>query len=143
MTNVSSVLKGILPPKLQDPGTPIIPNQVGDFKMTMALLDLGARVSIHPGSLYDQYDSFPLRKADTTMVMADLTLKLARGIVTDVIVMVEDIYHSVNFMVLDYATVDQKRQPNMILGRPFLATINALINYRNGVVDMAFGNKNL
>ncbi|XP_076886572.1 uncharacterized protein LOC143536475 [Bidens hawaiensis] len=31
----------------------------------------------------------------------------------------------------------------MILGWPFLATSNALINCRTGVVDMAFGNKNL
>ncbi|XP_076907774.1 uncharacterized protein LOC143564355 [Bidens hawaiensis] len=83
--NVSSVLTGILPPKLQDPGTPIIPIQVGDFKMTRALLDLGVGVSILPGSLYDQYDFGPLRKADTTMVLADLTLKRPRGIVTDVI----------------------------------------------------------
>ena len=53
--NVSSILSGSLPPKLQDPGAPIIPIQVGEFKMTRALLDLGASVSILPGSLYDQY----------------------------------------------------------------------------------------
>ncbi|XP_076934623.1 uncharacterized protein LOC143600977 [Bidens hawaiensis] len=111
--------------------------------MTRALLDLGAGVSILPGSLYDQYDFGPLRKADTTVVLADLTLKLPRGIVTDVIVMIEDFYYPVDFLVLDYVTVDPKRQPNVILGRPFLATADALINCRTGIVDMAFGNKNL
>ncbi|XP_076904956.1 uncharacterized protein LOC143560560 [Bidens hawaiensis] len=111
--------------------------------MTSALLDLGAGVSILPGSLYDQYDFGTLRKADTTVVLADLTLKLPRGIVTDVIVMIEDFYYPIDFLVLDYVTVDPKRQPNVILGRPFLATANALINCRTGVVDMAFGNKNL
>ncbi|XP_076947745.1 uncharacterized protein LOC143619782 [Bidens hawaiensis] len=126
--NVSSVLTGILPPKLQDSGTPIIPYQVGDFKMTRALLDLGAGVSILPGSLYDQYDFGPLRKADTTAILADLTLKLPRGIVTDVILMIEDFYYLVDFLVLDYVTIDQKRQLNVILGRPSLATANALIN---------------
>ncbi|XP_076924497.1 uncharacterized protein LOC143586947 [Bidens hawaiensis] len=141
--NVSSVLTGILPPKLQDPGTPKIPIQVGDFKITNALLDLGAGVSILPGSLYDQYDFGLLRKADTTVVLADLTLKLHRGIITDVIVMIEDFYYSVDFLVLDYVTVDSKRQPNVILSRPFLAIANALINCRTGVVDMTFGNKNL
>ncbi|XP_076912336.1 uncharacterized protein LOC143570608 [Bidens hawaiensis] len=141
--NVSSVLTGILPPKLQDPGTPIIPIQVGDFKMTRSLLDLGAGVSILPGSLNDQYDFGPLRKADTTVVLADLTLKLPREIVTDVIVMIEDFYYLVDFMVLDYVTVDPKWQPNVILARPFLVAANALINSRTGVVDMAFSNKNL
>ncbi|XP_076925501.1 uncharacterized protein LOC143588365 [Bidens hawaiensis] len=123
--NVSSVLTGILPPKLQDPGTPIIPIQVGDFKMTRALLDLGAGVT------------------DTTVVLEDLTLKLPRGIVTDVNVMIEDFYYPVDFLVLDFVIVNPKLQPNVILGRPFLETANALINCRTGVVDMAFGNKNL
>ncbi|XP_076954057.1 uncharacterized protein LOC143628318 [Bidens hawaiensis] len=141
--NVSSVLTEILPPKLQDPGTPIIPIQVGDFKMTRALLDLGAEVSVLPRSLYDQYDFGPLKKPDITVVLANLTLKLPRGIVTDVIVMIKDFYYLIDFMVPDYVTVDPKRQPNMILGRPFLATANALLNCRTGVVDMAFGNKNL
>ncbi|XP_076927296.1 uncharacterized protein LOC143590815 [Bidens hawaiensis] len=111
--------------------------------MTRAVLDLGAGESILPGSLYDQYDFGPLRKTDTTVVLANLTLKLPRGIVTDVIVMIEDFYYPVDFLVLDYVTVDPKRKPNVILGRPFLATANVLINCRTGVVDMAFGNKNL
>ncbi|XP_076914462.1 uncharacterized protein LOC143573480 [Bidens hawaiensis] len=111
--------------------------------MTRALLDLGAGVSILPGSLYDQYDFGPLRKADTTLVLADLTVKLSRGIVTDVIVMIENFYYPIDFLVLDYVTVDPKRQPNVILSRPSLATANALINCRTEVVDMTFGNKNL
>ncbi|XP_076887973.1 uncharacterized protein LOC143538261 [Bidens hawaiensis] len=113
--NVSSILTGILPPKLQDPRTPIIHIQLGDFKMTRALLDLGAGVSIFPGSLYDQYDFSPLRKANTTVVLADLTLKLPWGIITEVIVMTEDFYYPVDFLVLDYVTVDPKRHPNMII----------------------------
>ncbi|XP_076896380.1 uncharacterized protein LOC143549359 [Bidens hawaiensis] len=111
--------------------------------MTRALVDLGAGMSILSGSLFDQYDFGPLRKADTTVVLAYLTPKLPRGIATDVIVMIEDFYYPVDFLVLDYVTVDPKRQPNVILGQPFLATANDLINCSTGMVDMAFGNKNL
>ncbi|KAI3784060.1 hypothetical protein L1987_43152 [Smallanthus sonchifolius] len=67
--------------------------QVRDFKIDKSLLDLRASVSILPGSLYDQYEFGPLQKADTTVVLADLTLKLPRGILTNVIVKVEDFYY--------------------------------------------------
>ena len=140
---VSAVVMGILPLKLQDPGAPLITIQVGDFKMNKALLDMGAGVSILPGMLYDQYDFGPLEKVDTTLVMADLSLKLPRGIVQDVIVKVEDFYYPIDFLVLDFAPSGNVRQPNVILGRPFLATANALIDCRRGTVEMTFGNRKL
>ncbi|KAJ0954149.1 putative nucleotidyltransferase, Ribonuclease H [Helianthus annuus] len=138
---VSAVLSGELPPKLRDPGAPLIPIQVGEFKMSRALLDLGASVSILPGSLYDQYDFGPLKQADTTVVLADLTLKLPRGILRDVIVKVDEFYYPVDFLVLDYVQIENTKQPNVILGRPFLATANALIDCRNGTVDITFVNR--
>ncbi|XP_076895296.1 uncharacterized protein LOC143547869 [Bidens hawaiensis] len=76
--------------------------QVDDFKMTRALLDLRASISILPGSLYDQYDFGPLQAAATTVVLADQTPKLPRGMLHDVIVKVEDFYFPVDFLVLDY-----------------------------------------
>ncbi|KAD2393219.1 hypothetical protein E3N88_40196 [Mikania micrantha] len=41
-----------LPPKLEDPGTPLISIQIGDFTSERALLDLGASISILPGSFH-------------------------------------------------------------------------------------------
>ncbi|XP_021971903.1 uncharacterized protein LOC110867071 [Helianthus annuus] len=76
---VNAVLNGELPPKLQDPGTPLINIQVGNFKMAKALLDLGAGVSILPGGLYDQYDFGPLARVEITVVLADLSHKLPGG----------------------------------------------------------------
>ncbi|XP_022030583.1 uncharacterized protein LOC110931499 [Helianthus annuus] len=137
---VRSIFSGELPPKLQDPGVPIISIQVGEFEMTRVPLDLGASVSILPGSLYDQYKFGPLQPANTTVVLADLTPKIPRGIVTDVIVKVEDFYYPVDFLVLDYVSLDRTKQPTVILGRQFLATSNAQMNCKSGTVDMTFGN---
>ncbi|XP_021979880.1 uncharacterized protein LOC110876005 [Helianthus annuus] len=53
VSHVSAVLSSALPQKVQDPGDPLIPIQIGTFKIERALLDLGACVSILPGSLYD------------------------------------------------------------------------------------------
>ncbi|KAI3755926.1 hypothetical protein L1987_55736 [Smallanthus sonchifolius] len=128
---------------MADLGAPLISIQVGDLKINRALLDLGASVSILPGSLYDQSDFGPLQRVDTTIVLADLSLKLPRGIVTDVIVKVEDFYYPVDFLVLDYESNYKDRQPNVILGRPFLRTANTQINCGNGTVDMTFGNQKL
>ncbi|KAM0057279.1 putative aspartic peptidase domain superfamily [Helianthus debilis subsp. tardiflorus] len=109
--------------------------------MSRALLDLGASVSILPRILYDQYDFGPLRRADTTVVLADLTPKLPRGIVHDVMVKVEEFFFPIDFLVLDYVSADKNNQPNVILGRPFLATAHAQIDCRTGTVDMTFGNR--
>ena len=138
---VSAILKGDLPPKLQDPGAPLINIQVGDFQMSRALLYLGAGVRILPGSLYDQYDFGPLKRVETTVVLADLSHKLPHGILRDVIVKVEEFYYPVDFLVLDYSSVDPTQQQNVILGRPFLNTAHSIIDCRFGTVDMSFGNR--
>ncbi|KAJ0911018.1 putative transcription factor interactor and regulator CCHC(Zn) family [Helianthus annuus] len=134
-TNVNAALLGTLPPKLQDPGAPIISVQVGEFKIKRALLDLGACVSILPGSLYDQYDFGPLQKVNTTVVLADQTPMCPRGIVRDVIVKVEDCYYPVDFLVLDCATSSKNTHSPVILCRPFLATAHAIINCVDGTVN--------
>ncbi|XP_022018035.1 uncharacterized protein LOC110917867 [Helianthus annuus] len=143
ISHVSAVLSSALPQKAQDPGDPLIPIQIGTFKIERALLDLGACVSILPGSLYDQYDFGPLKKFDTPVVLADQTPTHPRGMVEDVIVKVDDCYYPVDFLVVDYVGCVEDTQPIVILGRPFLATANAIINCATGMVSMKFGDREL
>jgi hypothetical protein len=49
----------------------------------------------------------------------------------------------VDFIVLDTQPVEACNLIPVILGHPFLATSNALINYRNGVMKLSFGNLTL
>ena len=66
------------------------------------------------------------------------------GIVEDVLVKVDKFYYLVDFVVLDTEPIASG--PNhvpIILGRPFLATSNAIINCRNGVMQLTFGNMTL
>ncbi|XP_021971618.1 uncharacterized protein LOC110866777 [Helianthus annuus] len=114
ISHVSAVLSSALPPKAQDPGDPLIPIQIGTFKIERALLDLGACTPTYP-----------------------------RGMVEDVIVKVDDCYYSVDFLVVDYVGCVGDTQPIVILGRPFLATANAIINCATGTVTMKFGDREL
>ena len=59
-------------------------------------------------------------------------------------VKVDKFYYLVDFVVLDTEPIENG--PNhvpIILGRPFLATANAIINFRNGVMHLTFGNMTL
>ena len=71
-------------------------------------------------------------------------MKIPKGIVEDVLVKVDKFYYPVDFVVLDTEPIAS--EPNhvpIILGRPFLATANAIINCRNGVMQLTFGNMTL
>ena len=57
---------------------------------------------------------------------------------------IDKFYYPVDFVVLDTEPIAS--EPNhvpIILGRPFLATANTIINSRNGVMQLTFGNMTL
>ncbi|RVW63656.1 Pro-Pol polyprotein [Vitis vinifera] len=80
------------------------------------LLDLGASVNLLPYSVYKQLGLGGLKPTAITLSLADRSVKIPRG--------------EANYVPI-------------ILGRPFLATSNAIINCRNGVMQLTFGNMTL
>ena len=59
----------------------------------------------------------------------------------DVLIKVGNFIYPVDFVILETETViNPKDHIPVILGRSFLATTNALINYRNGLMKLSFGN---
>ena len=76
-----------------------------------------------------------------TLQLADRSVKVPREIVEDVLIKVDKFYFPVNFIVLDIEPVHNVgSQIPVIFGRPFLATANALINCRIGVMKISFEN---
>ncbi len=138
---VSSILQHKTPPKFKDPGAPTISCVVGDHSIDRALLDLGASVNLLPYSVYEKFGLGELKPTSVSLQLADRSVKIPRGTIEDVLVKVDKFYFSVDFIVLDMEPVPNlKKQIPMILGRPFLATANACINCRTGVMDISFGN---
>ena len=94
--------------------------------------------------MYKQLGLGELKPTNITLSLADRSVKIPKGIVEDVLVKVDKFYYLVDFVVLDTEPIESG--PNhvpIILGRPFLATANAIINCRNGVIQLTFGNMTL
>jgi len=139
--HVSSILQFKLPIKHKDPGCPTISCMIGVSCIEKALLDLGASVNLLPYSVYLQLVLGELKHTSMTLQLADRSVKVPRGIIEDVLIKVDKFYFPMDFIVLDTESVQNVGiQIPVILGRPFLATANALINCRTGAMKISFGN---
>ena len=141
---VSAIIQSKTPVKYKDPGSPTISVNNGRTCIDKALLDLGASVNLLPYSVYKQLGLGELKPTNITLSLADRSVKIPKGIVEDVLEKVDKSYYPVDFVVLDTEPIESG--PNhvpIILGRPFLATANAIINCRNGVMQLTFGNMTL
>ena len=137
----TSLIRNNLPPKYKDPGSPTISIVVGNSKLGHALVDLGASVNLLPYSVYVELGLGELEPTNITLQLDDRSVKIPKGIVKDVLVQVDKFYFSVDFVVLDtQPVVNQGTQFPVILGRPFLATANAIIHCRGGLMILSFGN---
>ena len=141
---VSAIIQSKNPIKYKDPGSPTISVNIGGNCIEKSLLDLGASVNLLPYSMYKQLGLGELKPTNITLSLADRSVKIPKGIVEDVLVKIDKFYYPVDFVVLDTEPI--ANEPNhvpIILGRPFLATANAIINCRNGVMQLTFGNMTL
>jgi hypothetical protein len=76
-----------------------------------------------------------------TLQLVDRSVRRPQGIIEDVLIKVDKFYFPVDFIVIDTEPEHNVgSQIPVILGRPFLATANALKNCRMGVMKISFGN---
>ena len=141
---MSAIIESKTPVKYKDLGCPTISVNIGGTCVEKALLDLGASVNLLPFSMYKQLGLGELKPTTITLSLADRSIKIPKGTVEDVLIQVDKFYYPVDFVVLDTepVAVGANHVP-IILGRPFLATSNAIINCLNGVMQLTFGNMTL
>ena len=141
---VSAIIQSKNPVKYKDLGSPTISVNIGGNCIDKSLLDLGASVNLLPYSVYKKLGLGELKPTNITLSLADKSVKIPKGIVEDVLVKVDKFYYPVDFVVLDTEPI--ANEPNhvpIILGIPFMATANAIINFRNGFMQLTFGNMTL
>ena len=141
---VSAIIQCKTPVEYKDPGCPTISVNIGGTYVEKALLDLGASVNLLPYSVYKQLGLGKLKPTTGTLSPAYRSIKIPKGTIEDILIQVDKFYYPVDFVVLDteLVVVGANYVP-IILGRPFLATSNAIINFQNGVMQLRFGNMTL
>ncbi|RVW18356.1 Retrovirus-related Pol polyprotein from transposon 17.6 [Vitis vinifera] len=141
---VSAIIQCKSPVKYKDLGCPTISVMIGGKIVEKSLLDLGASVNLLPYSVYKQLGLGELKTTSITLSLADRSVKIPRGMIEDVLVQVDNFYYPVGFFVLDIdPIVKETNYVPIILRRPFLATSNAIINCKNGLMQLTFGNMTL
>ncbi|KAK9666212.1 hypothetical protein RND81_14G168800 [Saponaria officinalis] len=125
----SAFLLNKKPNKLGDPGSFSIPCVVGGVKISRALCDLGASVSVLPLNVARKIGMQDLVPTNMTLQLADMSVKSSMGVLEDVPVKVGKYLIPIDFVVLD---IPEDRHTPIILGRPFLATGGVLIDVKDG-----------
>jgi hypothetical protein len=126
--------------KYKDPGCSTISCFIGEHKIERALFDLGAGVNLLPYLIFKSLNLGELKPTSVTLLLADRSVKVPREIVEDVLLQVDKFIYPVDFIVLDTQPAEACNSFPVILGHPFLATSNALINCRNGLMKLSFRN---
>src|SRR4051812_22665599 len=108
--------------------------QVNDFDLK-SLCDLGSSVSIMLRKIYEMLDLPPLEDCYLDVQLDDNNKKKLMGSINDVLTMVNNAYVPVDFYVLD---VECNASCPIILGRPFLRTIGAIIDMKEGTIKYQF-----
>ncbi|XP_019227427.1 PREDICTED: uncharacterized protein LOC109208727 [Nicotiana attenuata] len=126
--------------ELSDLGSFIIPCTIGNYAFAKALCDLGASINLTPMAIYKRLGIGRARPMSMLLQLADRTMKRPSRIIDDVFVQVGKFVFPSDFVILD-CPVDEEFP--IILGRPFLPTERALIDYETGELKMRLNDEEI
>ncbi|KAL5764739.1 hypothetical protein ACOSQ2_017355 [Xanthoceras sorbifolium] len=134
---VSVVLQQKFSLKLKDSGSFNIDTTVGNVKKERTMLDLGASINLIPYSVYIQLGLNELKPTSMSLLLADRSTRYPRGIVEDILIQMDKLIIPADFVVLDMddARTTETDRP-ILLGRPFMATAQTIIDVQNGKLSM-------
>src|SRR4051812_19469013 len=85
--------------------------------------------------MYDMLDLKPIDACSLGVRLVDSSVKKPLGRVDDVLIVVNDNYVPVDFLVMD---IEYDLSCPVILGRPFLCTVGAIIDMKEGIIRLQF-----
>ncbi|XP_058783609.1 uncharacterized protein LOC131658316 [Vicia villosa] len=125
-----------MPLKLKDPGSFSIPCVIGKFIIDKALCDLGASVSLIPLSICEKLKLGELRPTKMSLQLADRLVKFPVCMLENVPVRIGEFYIHTDFIIMD---IKEHSNIRIILGRPFLATVGAILDVKKGKLTFEVG----
>ncbi|GKB34195.1 MAK10-like protein [Tanacetum coccineum] len=134
--NRSMFIQGEMPKKIEYPGLFTLPFRIGNSKPFDTLADLGACVNIIPLYLFKKLNMRLLEETNHVFGPADGTKSYHIGIVRDVEVHIGRLK-----LLTDFYVIDMKKDPEtpLLVGRGFLATVNAVIDCRKAKIAVGEG----
>jgi len=130
----SAILQNNLPPKLKDPRSFSILCVVGDITISQALCDLEA------SSMCKRLHVGELKPTIILIQLVDCFVKCHIRVLEDVPLQVGKFFIPYDFIVME---MEEDAQVPIILGRPFLATVGAMIDIKNGRLFLQVGEEKL
>src|SRR3954464_13751057 len=123
-----------IPRKLYDGWDPMIKIKLNNFSC-YALCDVGASTSVMPKRMYDIFELKPFDPCSFGVHLVDSSVKKPLGKIDDVLIIVND-----NYVPIDFTIIDIECEPScpIILGRPFLCTVGAVIDMKEGIIKFQF-----
>ena len=123
--------------KYVDPGNPTVIVCIGKIQFFNVLVYLGASKNVMTIETLKQLGLANLRPAPTILEMDDRSTIKPEGVVDDVVVFVDSWEYLVEFVVLHPKS--QLGGHPLILGIPWMATIDAYISCRSGSMTISDG----
>ncbi|KAL1223404.1 hypothetical protein V5N11_003467 [Cardamine amara subsp. amara] len=117
--------------KLEDPGSFTLPCSINNQAFGKALCDLGASVSIMPLSVAKRLGYHKFLPSMLSLVLADRTVRFPHGLLENVPVRIGKLEIPTDFIIMK---MDEEPKDPLILGRPFLASSQVVIDAKTGEI---------
>ncbi|XP_038880334.1 uncharacterized protein LOC120071976 [Benincasa hispida] len=125
----SALFQNNIPTKMKDLGSLTLPCSIRGKKVGNTLCDLGASINLMPLLIFKKLNISSARPTTITLQLADRSITHLEGKLENVLVQVDKFIFPADFIILDY---EADREVPIILGRPFLAIGQALIDVQKG-----------
>ncbi|XP_013731674.1 uncharacterized protein LOC106435345 [Brassica napus] len=132
----STVLQNRQIKKRGDPGKFVLSIQIGKIVFSCSLVDLGSNVNLMPYSVARRLGYTHFKPTRMSLVFADRLVTSPVGILEDLQVKVGNTSIPADFVVLE---LEEESKDPLILERPFLCTVGAIIDVRQGKIDLNLG----
>src|SRR4051812_9147902 len=127
-------LEASIPRKLEDGWDPMIKIKLNNFSC-FALCDVGASTSVMPKRKYDMLELKLFNPCSFGVRLVDSSVKKPLGKIDDVLIIVNENYVPVDFTIMN---IECEPSCEIIVGRPFLRTVGAVIDMKEGNIKFQF-----